>query len=278
MRQKRGDVVGAVGRQATEHVFQIDIGILAVELRRSNQAHDRGGPLPGAQRPGEQPVRPSSCPQTNLIFQPIIVDGHVPIGQITRERVPALEAVVERLGDRRSLADPFALGKQPLPREVVRHELPEAERFCANDGHVLVEFGVEVSEQLDVIPAQLRVIQHQRVKYACPCCDLGIRVTPAPPRIIARELLTESALAWIATSKYQFGMLLFRQASRLSRFGGDISSNTLAASMVRVDLATQPVIHLMRDALLEAGFVYCDETTFQVLKEENRRAQSKRYL
>jgi hypothetical protein len=55
-----------------------------------------------------------------------------------------------------------------LPREVVRHELPEAERFCANDGHALVEFGVEVSEQLDVIPEQLRVIQHQRVKYACP--------------------------------------------------------------------------------------------------------------
>lgn len=47
-----------------------------------------------------------------------------------------------------------------LPREVVRHELPEAERFCANDAHALVEFGVEVSEQLDVIPEQLRVIQH----------------------------------------------------------------------------------------------------------------------
>ncbi|AKM33173.1 transposase (plasmid) [Pandoraea faecigallinarum] len=165
-----------------------------------------------------------------------------------------------------------------LPREVVRHELPEAERFCANDGHALVEFGVEVSEQLDVIPEQLRVIQHQRVKYACPCCDLGIKVTPAPPRIIARGLLTESALAWIATGKYQFGMPLYRQAGLLRRFGGDISSNTLAASMVRVGLATQPVINLMRDALLEAGIVYCDETTFQVLKEENRRAQSKSYL
>ncbi|VVE58452.1 transposase [Pandoraea anapnoica] len=165
-----------------------------------------------------------------------------------------------------------------LPREVVRHELPEAERFCSNDGHALVEFGVEVSEQLDVIPEQLRVIQHQRVKYACPCCDLGIKVTPAPPRIIARGLLTESALAWIATGKYQFGMPLYRQAGLLRRFGGDISSNTLAASMVRVGIATQPVINLMRDALLEAEIIYCDETTFQVLKEENRRAQSKSYL
>ncbi|KVK81768.1 transposase [Burkholderia cepacia] len=165
-----------------------------------------------------------------------------------------------------------------LPREVVRHELPEAERFCAHDGHAFVEFGVEISEQLDVIPEQLRVIQHQRVKYACPCCDLGVKVTPAPVRIIPRGLFSESALAWIATGKYQFGMPLYRQAGLLRRFGGDISSNTIAASMVRVGLAAQPVINLMRDALLEAELIYCDETTFQVLKEKDRRPQTKSYL
>src|ERR1700712_3534535 len=158
-----------------------------------------------------------------------------------------------------------------LPREVVRHELAEAERFCANDGHALVEIGVETSEQLDVIPEQVRVIQHHRVKYACPCCDLGIKVTPAPPRIIPHGLLTESALAWIAAGKYQFGMPLYRQAGLLRRFGGDISSNTRAAGMVRVGLAIQPVINLMRDALLESDVIYCDETTFQVLKEKGRK-------
>lgn len=165
-----------------------------------------------------------------------------------------------------------------LPRDVVRHELPEAERFCANDGHALVEFGVEISEQLTVIPEQLRVIQHQRVKYACPCCELGIKVTPAPPRIIPRGLLSESALAWIATGKYQYGMPLYRQAGLLRRFGGDISSNTIAASMVRVGLAVQPVINLMRDALLDAELIYCDETTLQVLKEAGRRPQTTSYL
>jgi transposase len=165
-----------------------------------------------------------------------------------------------------------------LPRDIVWHELPEVERFCANDGHALVEFGVEISEQLTGIPEQLRVIQHQRVKYACPCCDLSIKVTPAPPRIIPRGLLSESALAWIATGKYQFGMPLYRQAGLLRRLGGDISSNTIAASMVRVGLAAQPVINLMRDVLLDAEVIYCDETTLQVLKEEGRRPQTKSYL
>lgn len=173
-------------------------------------------------------------------------------------------------------------GRKPLdpglPREVVRHELPESERFCSHDGHALVEIGVETSDQLDVIPEQVRVIQHQRVKYACPCCDLGIKVTPAPARIIPRGLLTESALAWIITGKYQYGMPLYRQAMLLRRFGGDISSNTLAASVVRVGLAVQPVINLMRDVLLESEVIHGDETTFQVLKEPGRRPQSKSYL
>ena len=45
-----------------------------------------------------------------------------------------------------------------LPREVVRHELPELERVCAHDGHALVEIGAEISEQLDIVPQQVRVI------------------------------------------------------------------------------------------------------------------------
>ncbi|WP_416136213.1 IS66 family insertion sequence element accessory protein TnpB [Aquabacterium sp. A7-Y] len=45
-----------------------------------------------------------------------------------------------------------------LPREVVRHELPEGERVCPHDGTRLSEIGVEVSEQLDIVPQQVRVI------------------------------------------------------------------------------------------------------------------------
>lgn len=195
------------------------------------------------------------------------------IGQPAEESTPQTK-VAEHTRKKR--------GRKPLDpnlrREVIRHELPESERFCANDGHALVEIGVETSEQIDIIPEQIRVVQHQRVKYACPCCDLGIKVTPAPPRIIPRGLFTESALAWIAGGKYQFGMPIYRQAALLRRFGGDISSNTVAASMVRVGLSAQPVINLMRDALLDCPLIFSDETTFQVLKEPARRPQTKSYL
>ena len=173
-------------------------------------------------------------------------------------------------------------GRKPLdphlPREIVRHELPEAERVCAHDGAPLVEIGAEISEQLDIVPQQVRVIQHHRIKYACPCCDNSIRVTPAPARIIPKGLLTEAALAWIVTAKYQDSLPLYRQATLLGRFGGDLSRTTLAASMVRVGQGVQPIINLLRDHLLEADLILGDETVVQVLKESGRAAQTKSYL
>lgn len=173
-------------------------------------------------------------------------------------------------------------GRKPLDpallREIVRHELPESERICAHDGHELVEIGADVSEQLDVIPEQVRVLQHHRIKYACPCCDQSLKVTPAPSRIIPRGLLSEQAQAWVITGKYQFGMPLYRTAALLRRFGGDLASNTLAAGVVRIGQAVQPVINLLRDHLLDSDLIYGDETTVQVLKEPGRKAQTKSYM
>ena len=173
-------------------------------------------------------------------------------------------------------------GRKPLdpalPREIVRHELPADERVCPHDGTALVEIGAEISEQLDIVPQQVRVIQHQRVKYACPCCDQGIKTTPAPVRIIAKGLLSESALAWITVAKYQDALPLYRTAALLARFGGDLSRNTLAASVVRLGMAVQPIINLLRDHLLDSDIVYGDETVVQVLKEPGRAAQTKSYL
>lgn len=149
--------------------------------------------------------------------------------------------------------------------------------MCAHDGHALVEIGAEVSEQMDVIPEQVRVLQHHRIKYACPCCDQSLKVAPTPARILPRGLLTEQAQAWVITGKYQFGMPLYRTAVLLRRFGGDIASNTLASGIVRIGQAVQTVINLLRDHLLDSDLIYGDETTVQVLKEPGRKAQTKSY-
>jgi transposase len=81
-------------------------------------------------------------------------------------------------------------GRKPIdsnvPREVVRVELPQAERVCPVDGTALQEIGVEASEQYHVIPQQVKVLRTERVKYACPCCDKGLRLAPMPARLIPK--------------------------------------------------------------------------------------------
>jgi transposase len=173
-------------------------------------------------------------------------------------------------------------GRKPLdpalPRVTVRHELSEAERTCEHDGSMLVEIDVRVREQLDIVPEQIRVIRHEYPVYACPTCDQGIKVAPAPLRIIPKGLFTEAALAWLVVAKFADGLPLYRLAVILRRIGGDISRGTLAASMIRLGQAVQPLINLMRDILLESDLLYGDETTVQVLKEPGRPAQAKSFV
>lgn len=173
-------------------------------------------------------------------------------------------------------------GRKPLdpalPREVIQHERPAAERVCPHDGAQLQEIGVETSEQLDIIAQQVRVIRHERVNYACPCCTQHLRTAPAPVRLIPKALLTDDALAWIVAAKYQDALPLYRQAAILARFGGDISRSTLAAHVVRAGEAVQPLINLLRDHLFECKLIHGDETELQVLKEPGRAAQRKSFL
>ena len=174
-------------------------------------------------------------------------------------------------------------GRKPLdpalPRQIERHELPASERICPHDGATLVEIGVEASEQIEIIPQQVRVIRHERVKYACPCCDGSLRLAAKPAQIIPKGLLTAGALAWVITAKYEDGLPLYRQAALLGRFGGtDLSRNTLASSVVRVGQAVQPVINLLRDHLLDAPITFGDETRVQVLKEPGRAPQAMSFM
>lgn len=216
--------------------------------------------------------------QKDLFFNEAeILLGTRPVEAASGEEATAADGTIEVPAHRR-----VRPGRKPLdaalPREVIRHEIPEAERVCPVDGSMLEEIGVEASEQLDIVPAQIKVLRHERVKYACPCCDQSIRLAPAPLKLIPKGLLADSALAWVIQAKYQDSLPLYRQAAILNRFGGDISRNTLAAAVVRVGQAVQPIVNLLRDQLLEGELILGDETELQVLKEPGRAAQRKSYL
>lgn len=172
-------------------------------------------------------------------------------------------------------------GRKPLPDTLPRidvvHELDETERVCPHDGKRLNEIGEVTSEQLDIVPAQIRVLRHIRKKYACTCGQC-LKTAPQPPQPIPKSLASPGLLAHITVSKYQDALPLYRQEHILQRIGVDLPRATLANWMVKAGTLIQPLINLLRDRLLAYDIIQMDETPVQVLKEPGKRAQSKSYL
>ncbi|MHB8456003.1 MAG: IS66 family transposase [Acidiferrobacterales bacterium] len=164
-----------------------------------------------------------------------------------------------------------------LPRVEVRHELPASERYCDRDGAPLTAIGTVVSEQLDIVPAQIRVLRHIRQQYACACGQC-IKTAPLPAQPIPKSLASPGLLAHITVSKYQDALPLYRQETILQRIGVDLPRATLANWMIQAGILIQPLINLLRDRLWAYDIVQMDETPVQVLKEPGKTAQSQSYL
>lgn len=165
-----------------------------------------------------------------------------------------------------------------LPRVDVIHELPEAARHCAEDGIELKIIGEDVSEELHVVPARAEVIRHVRRKYACPVCEAGVTIAPAPVKLLPKSNASATLLAYVATAKYQDALPLYRQSQIFARHGVEIPRNTLARWMVQVGERLMPLINALRRHLLQAPLIHMDETTLQVNTEADRAASATSYM
>lgn len=165
-----------------------------------------------------------------------------------------------------------------LPREEIIIDLLDEEKICEKDGTILKEIGSEASEQVDVIPAQVKVIVTIRKKYACPCCNETVKTARLPEKILPKSNATPGLLAHIAVSKYVDALPLYRLEQIFKRADIDIPRNTMAGWMIALTEKLQPVYNMMEEDLLNSDYVCCDETVVQVLKEDGKAAQSKSYM
>ena len=104
-----------------------------------------------------------------------------------------------------------------LPRERIEHDLSEEEKFCSLHNISLVKISEDVSEQLEIIPEQIKVLQHVRPKYKCPCCEGGIKQQPAPLRAIPGSMASSGLLAYICVAKYVDHLPLYRLEKKFER-------------------------------------------------------------
>ena len=211
-------------------------------------------------RKSEQTVDPDS-PQLPLLNEAEALLDVAPEAS-AEEADKEVVAPLKRRGKRKPLP-------AELPRVEVIHELPEHELTCGC-GCRKQAIGEETSEQLEIIPMQVRVIRHIRKTYACKACEAAPVTADKPAQLIEKSMASPSVLAMLLTTKYADGIPLYRFEKMLSRHGVDISRQTLARWVIQCGEQLQPVLNLMRDKLFEYPVLHCDETRVQVLHEPGR--------
>jgi transposase len=149
-----------------------------------------------------------------------------------------------------------------LPRERLVHPAPEACPCCGDTR--LRKIGEDVTEMLERVPAQWKVIQHIREKFSCRSCET-IAQTPAPSHPIARGRVGPVLLAHILFCKYSLHLPLNRQSMTYRREGVDLDVSTLCDWVGAASVTLMPLVEEIRAHVFAAERIHADDTPVKVL-------------
>ena len=175
-----------------------------------------------------------------------------------------------------------------LTTEQIVHELPENERVCPDCGGPLHACGHEVlRREVEVIPAQVRAVEHIQTVYGCRDCEKNsadnappmVKAPVPSPVIPGSGIASPSLLSFILCNKYVLALPLYRQEQELRRSGIHISRQTMANWIIfAATRLLAPVYDLLRAELLKNDILHADETTVQVIREDGKKASKKSYM
>ena len=170
-------------------------------------------------------------------------------------------------------APPRRPRRQALPdhlRRVVHHHEPE-DTTCqaAGCGQAMTRVGEDVSERLDIVPAEFFAHRHIYGKWACRCCQRqGIErlvQEPAEPQIIDGGIPASGLVAHTLISRFVDHLPYYRQEAINARSGVHTPRSTLAAWAGRAGAAMQPLYEVHKRFVLSCPVVHADETPVAML-------------
>jgi transposase len=167
--------------------------------------------------------------------------------------------VVKSFARKRPARKPFP---EHLPREPVVIAAPQSCPCCGSTK--LSKLGEDVTETLEVIPRQWKVIQTIRERFSCRQCE-AITQPPAPFHVTPRGFAGPNLLAMILFEKFGQHQPLNRQSERYAREGVDLSLSTLADQVGACALALRPLYALIESHVLAAERLHGDDTTVPIL-------------
>ena len=187
----------------------------------------------------------------------------------TKQELETIKSFTRKKGGRK----PLSVHLERRPRII---DIAESEKTCAC-GAVLTKIGEEISERLIIKPPQIYVDQIVRPKYACRQCEGTedeekpvVRIAPVEPSIIPRSIASPSALAIIFTQKFEMHLPYYRQEKQFEHIGVVISRQDMSNWQQQVYQTLFPLFTLMKKTVKSGPVMQMDETTVQVIGEENR--------
>ena len=135
---------------------------------------------------------------------------------------------------------------------------------CPDCGGDLRLVGEDMSEMLDLVAAQLKVLQIARLKKSCRRCEKMVQ-TPAPSRPIPGSMATAALLAWILVSKFDDHLPLYRLNEIFARMGADIPDSTLVDWCGRAMQVLAPLIERIEADVMASDLLHADDTPIRVL-------------
>jgi transposase len=158
-----------------------------------------------------------------------------------------------------------APSRKPFPEHLPRERIViPAPTSCACCGGVrLSKLGEDITETLEVIPRQWKVIQTVRERFACRDCET-ISQPPAPFHVVARGWAGPSLLAMILFEKFGQHQPLNRQAERYAREGVPLSLSTLADQVGACAFVLRPLFDLIEVYAMAAERLHGDDTIIPV--------------
>src|SRR5207248_2950099 len=193
------------------------------------------------------------------------------------------DADIARLQARHPAASVQDVGSQPasrrqgLPDHLLREDvaIDIDERVCPCCGGALHVIGQTVSEMLDFVPAQLRVLRIRRPKYGYRACGT-IHQAAAPERPIAKGMASPGLLAHVLVSKYCDHTPLYRQSQIFARYGVEIERSTLANWVGGACWWLEPLQARLAAYAFRSDKIFADDTPIPVLDPGRGRTKTGR--
>ncbi|HCJ6525404.1 TPA: IS66 family transposase [Pseudomonas aeruginosa] len=151
-----------------------------------------------------------------------------------------------------------------LPRVEHHHEPEDTNCPTSGCGRPMVRIGEDVSEELDIIPAQYFVHRHIYGKWACRCCQC-LKQEPAEPRIVDGGIPAAGLVAHTLIARFVDHLPYYRQEAIAARSGVHTPRSTLAQWSGRGGAALEPLYELHKAFVLSSRVLHADETPVAML-------------